>query len=181
MDFGEKTLTSASIYNGKVIDVVRDEVEISTGRHSFREVVKHSGGVVIVAVKKRSDDPTILLVKQFRYPIKQVVYELPAGKLEKGEDPDFACKRELEEETGYRAANWRSLGFINTSPGFCDEKLYLYLATGLEFVGEHPDEGEIIKAYEFKLSDIEKMISSGGINDAKTICAIHRAFSGVEL
>ena len=173
MDFGEKTLTSASIYNGKVIDVVRDEVEISTGRHSFREVVKHSGGVVIVAVKKRSDDPTILLVKQFRYPIKQVVYELPAGKLEKGEDPDFACKRELEEETGYRAANWQSLGYINTSPGFCDEKLYLYLASDLEFVGEHPDEGEIIKAYEYKLSDVKKMILNGGINDAKTICAIY--------
>ncbi len=181
MDFGEKTLTSASIYNGKVIDVVRDEVEISTGRHSFREVVKHSGGVVIVAVKKRSDDPTILLVKQFRYPIKQVVYELPAGKLEKGEDPDFACKRELEEETGYRAANWQSLGYINTSPGFCDEKLYLYLASDLEFVGEHPDEGEIIKAYEYKLSDVKKMILNGGINDAKTICAIYRAFNGVEL
>ena len=181
MDFGEKTLTSASIYNGKVIDVVRDEVEISTGRHSFREVVKHSGGVVIVAVKKRSDDPTILLVKQFRYPIKQVVYELPAGKLEKGEDPDFACKRELEEETGYRAANWQSLGYINTSPGFCDEKLYLYIASDLEFVGEHPDEGEIIKAYEYKLSDVKKMILNGGINDAKTICAIYRAFNGVEL
>lgn len=181
MDFGEKTLTSASIYNGKVIDVVRDEVEISTGRHSFREVVKHSGGVVIVAVKKRSDDPTILLVKQFRYPIKQVVYELPAGKLEKGEDPDFACKRELEEETGYRAANWQSLGYINTSPGFCDEKLYLYLASDLEFVGEHPDEGEIIKAYEYKLSDVKKMILNGEINDAKTICAIYRAFNGVEL
>lgn len=181
MDFGEKTLTSASIYNGKVIDVVRDEVEISTGRHSFREVVKHSGGVVIVVVKKRSDDPTILLVKQFRYPIKQVVYELPAGKLEKGEDPDFACKRELEEETGYRAANWQSLGYINTSPGFCDEKLYLYLASDLEFVGEHPDEGEIIKAYEYKLSDVKKMILNGGINDAKTICAIYRAFNGVEL
>ena len=181
MDFGEKTLTSASIYNGKVIDVVRDEVEISTGRHSFREVVKHSGGVVIVAVKKRSDDPTILLVKQFRYPIKQVVYELPAGKLEKGEDPNFACKRELEEETGYRAANWQSLGYINTSPGFCDEKLYLYLASDLEFVGEHPDEGEIIKAYEYKLSDVKKMILNGGINDAKTICAIYRAFNGVEL
>ena len=183
MEFGEKTLTSECIYNGKVIEVIRDEVEIATGRHSFREVVKHSGGVVIVAVKDAAalDDPVILMVKQFRYPIKEVVYELPAGKLEKGENPDDACKRELEEETGYRAANWRSLGFINTSPGFCDEKLYLYLATGLEFVGEHPDEGEIIKAYEFKLSDIENMISSGGINDAKTICAIHRAFSGVEL
>ena len=181
MEFGEKTLTSESIYKGKVIEVIRDEVELATGRQSFREVVKHSGGVVIVAVKKQTEEPVILLVKQFRYPIKQVVYELPAGKLEKGEDPDFACKRELEEETGYRAANWQSLGYINTSPGFCDEKLYLYLASDLEFVGEHPDEGEIIKAYEYKLSDVKKMILNGGINDAKTICAIYRAFNGVEL
>ncbi len=181
MEFGEKTLTSESIYKGKVIEVIRDEVELATGRQSFREVVKHSGGVVIVAVKKQTEEPVILLVKQFRYPIQKVVYELPAGKLEKGENPDEACKRELEEETGYRAANWRSLGYINTSPGFCDEKLYLYLASGLEFVGEHPDEGEIIKAFEYKLTDVEKMILTGEINDAKTICAIHRAFSGVEL
>lgn len=183
MEFEEKTLTSECIYNGKVIDVLRDEVEIATGRHSFREVVKHSGGVVIVAVKNETDmaEPSILMVKQFRYPINEVVFELPAGKLEKGENPDLACKRELEEETGYAAENWKSLGFINTSPGFCDEKLYLYLATGLKFVGEHPDEGEIIQAYEFKLSEVEKMILNGEINDAKTICAIHRAFYGVEL
>ena len=184
MEFEEKTLTSECIYNGKVIDVLRDEVEIATGKHSFREVVKHSGGVVIIALKnteQQPEEPVILLVKQFRYPIKEVVLELPAGKLEKCENPDDACKRELEEETGYRAKNWRSLGFINTSPGFCDERLYLYLATNLEFVGEHPDEGEIIKAYEYKLSEVEEMILNGKINDAKTICAIHRAFSGVEL
>ncbi len=183
MEFGEKTLTSECIYKGKVIDVLRDEVQIATGRQSFREVVKHSGGVVIVAVKHDAGlhEPVILLVKQFRYPIKEVVFELPAGKLEKGENPDDACKRELEEETGYRAKNWRSLGYINTSPGFCDERLYLYLATNLEFVGEHPDEGEIIKAYEYKLSEVEEMILNGKINDAKTICALHRAFSGVEL
>ncbi len=177
MEFQEKTLTSECIYNGKVIDVLRDEVEIATGRHSYREVVKHSGGVVMVAIKEINSkkDAKILLVKQFRYPINQVVFELPAGKLEKGEDPNLACKRELEEETGYRAQNWKSLGYINTSPGFCDEKLYLYLATDLEFVGEHPDEGEIIQAYEFNLSEVKEMIYNGQINDAKTICAIYRA------
>ena len=75
---------------------------------------------------------------------------MPAGKLEIGENPDEACKRELEEETGYRAKNWKSLGYINTTPGICTEKLYLYLASDLEFVGEHPDEGEIIKCYEYR-------------------------------
>ena len=167
----EKTLNSQVVYDGKIITVRRDEVELANGRKSFREVVEHSGGVVIVALKGDS----ILFVKQFRYPIKEVITELPAGKLEKGEDPDNACERELEEETGYRAKHWTSLGYIYTSIGFCDEKLYLYLAQELEFVGEHPDDGEILENYEYKIKDVEEMIQNGKINDAKTICAIHRA------
>lgn len=167
----EKTLNSQIVYDGKIITVRRDEVELANGRKSFREVVEHSGGVVIVALKGDS----ILFVKQFRYPIKEVITELPAGKLEKGEDPDNACERELEEETGYRAKHWTSLGYIYTSIGFCDEKLYLYLAQELEFVGEHPDDGEILENYEYKIKDVEEMIQNGKINDAKTICAIHRA------
>jgi ADP-ribose pyrophosphatase len=108
--------------------------------------------------------------------LKSVCLELPAGKLELNEDPDEACKRELEEETGYKAKKWKSLGYINTSPGFCTEKLYLYLASDLEFVGEHPDEGEIIKTYEYPKSQVLEMINNGTINDSKTICAIFRAF-----
>ena len=173
MNFEEKTLTSDIVYNGKVITVIKDDIETSDGHKSFREVVLHSGGVVIAALK---DKETILLVKQYRYPIKKVNLELPAGKLEKGENPDFAAKRELEEETGYRANRWESLGYINTTPGICDEKLYLYFASELEFVGEHPDEGEIIKAQEYKLADVFEMIKNGEINDSKTICALSRAF-----
>ena len=173
MNFEEKTLTSDIVYNGKVITVIKDDIETSDGHKSFREVVLHSGGVVIAALK---DKETILLVKQYRYPLKKVNIELPAGKLEKGENPDFAAKRELEEETGYRANRWESLGYINTTPGICDEKLYLYFASELEFVGEHPDEGEIIKAQEYKLADVFEMIKNGEINDSKTICALSRAF-----
>ncbi len=173
MDFEEKTLDSEYVYRGKVINVLRDNVEISTGRKSVREVVEHSGGVVIVAQK--SDD-TILMVKQFRYPIKQTVLELPAGKLEKGEEPFPAAKRELEEETGYSADEWQSLGYINTTPGFCNEKLYLYLAKNLKFVGEHPDEGEIIQCFEYNINEIFEKIKNGEINDAKTICGLMRAF-----
>lgn len=173
MKFEEKTLGSKVVYDGKVMTVIRDDVEVSDGHKSFREVVIHSGGVVIVALK---DEETILLVKQYRYPLKQVNLELPAGKLEIGEDPDEACKRELEEETGYRAKIWKSLGYINTTPGICTEKLYLYFASELKFVGEHPDEGEIIKCYEYKIKDVFKMIKNGQINDAKTICAITRGF-----
>lgn len=173
MNFEEKTLDYEYVYEGKVIDVRRDNVEISTGRKSVREVVEHSGGVVIVA-QKSSD--TILMVKQFRYPIKKTVLELPAGKLEKGEEPFPAAKRELEEETGYKANFWKDLGYINTTPGFCNEKLYLYYASDLEFVGEHPDEGEIIQCFEYKLNEIYEKIKTGEINDAKTICGLMRAF-----
>ena len=173
MNFEEKTLNSEVVYDGKVMTVIRDDVEVSDGHKSFREVVIHSGGVVVVALK---DDDTVLLVKQYRYPLKHVNLELPAGKLEVGENPDDACKRELEEETGYRAKAWKSLGYINTTPGICTEKLYLYIASELEFVGEHPDEGEIIKCLEYKLSEVFEMIQNGQINDAKTICALSRAF-----
>lgn len=173
MNYEEKTLDSAVVYDGKVITVIKDNIETADGHKSFREVVLHNGGVVIVAMK---DDETILLVKQYRYPLKHVNLELPAGKLEIGENPDDACKRELEEETGYRAKVWKSLGYINTTPGICTEKLYLYLAQDLEFVGEHPDEGEVIKCFEYKLSDAFDMIKNGQINDAKTICTLSRAF-----
>lgn len=173
MNFEEKTLDSKYVYQGKVIDVTYNNVEIADGSKSVRIVVEHPGGVVIVAQKTPE---TILMVKQFRYPIKQTVLELPAGKLEKGEEPFPAAKRELEEETGYRAKNWKELGYINTTPGFCDEKLYLYHAQDLEFVGEHPDDGEIIEAYEYKISEIFDKIKSGEINDSKTICALTRAF-----
>ena len=173
MNFEEKTIDSNVVYSGKVITVLKDNVEVSDGHKSFREVVVHSGGVVIAAMK---DENTILLVKQYRYPLKKVNIELPAGKLEIGENPDEACKRELEEETGYRAKYWKSLGYINTTPGICTEKLYLYLAKDIEFVGEHPDEGEIIKCCEYKLSEVFNMIQTGEINDANTICTLSRAF-----
>lgn len=172
MEFKEKTLDSQMMYDGRIIKVYKDNVELADGKKSFREVVRHSGGVVILAFK---DEDTILLVKQYRYPIGETVLELPAGKLEKGEDPFEAAKRELEEETGYCANKWTDLGYINTSPGFSDEKLYLYLAQDLEYTHCHPDKGEIIQAFEYKYDDVLNMIDNGEINDAKTICGLMRA------
>lgn len=169
--FEEKTLSEKKEFNGKFIEVSTYDVELSTGQKGIREVVKHPGGVVVVALK---DANTILMVKQYRYPIKQVSIELPAGRLEKGEDPDVAIKRELEEETGYIAKTWKSLGYIYTTPGFCDEKLYLYLATDLEFKKQNPDDGEIIEPFEYKLDEVLELIKSGEINDSKTICALMR-------
>ena len=171
MNFEEKTLNSECVYEGKVIRVERDDVELADGKKSFREVARHPGGVVILALK---DENTVLLVKQYRYPIKKAALELPAGKLERGENPDLAAKRELEEETGYYANKWSSLGYINTTPGFCDEKLYLYKAEDLKFVGAHPDDGEIIKAVEVQIPELILKIKSGEINDAKTLCAVLR-------
>ncbi len=170
MEFAERTLDSQLVYEGKVVKLYKDSVELSCGQKSFREVVKHSGGVVILAFK----EDKVLLVKQFRYPMKEILLELPAGKLEAGEDPFEAAKRELEEETGYCANKWTNLGYVYTSPGYSDEKLYLYKAEDLRFTHCHPDEGEIIQALEYKYDDVIKMIDNGKINDAKTICAILR-------
>lgn len=178
MNFTEKTLTSEYVFKGKVINVRRDDIEVSNGHKSMREVVEHSGGVTMLAIK---DNKNILFVRQFRYPIKSVSLELPAGKLEPNEDPDFAAKRELEEETGYISDNWVNLGYIYTSVGFCDEKLHLYLARDLRFKKENPDEDEIIECEEYSIEQALEMINNGTINDAKTICAILRARKYLEL
>ena len=171
MKFEEKTLNSQTVYDGKIIKVLKDDVEISDGHKSFREVVRHSGGVVILAINPSEKGKSVLFVKQFRYPMKEVLLELPAGKLEYGEDPFEAGKRELEEETGYCANKWTDLGYVYTSPGYSDEKLYLYKAEDLYFTKSHPDEGEILQALEIDIDDAIKMINNGEINDAKTLCA----------
>ena len=171
MNFEEQTLTSEYVYKGKVLDIKKDEVLISNGHKSTREVVEHSGGVVIMAIH----NDKVLVVEQFRYPLKTTSIELPAGKLEKNENPDDASKRELKEETGYIAHDWESLGYIYTTPGFCDEKLHLYLAQNLEFIKEMPDEDEIIRAQKIPIKELYKNIQDGIINDSKTICTAFRA------
>jgi ADP-ribose pyrophosphatase len=173
MKFNETTISEKKEFDGKFIQVSSYDIELSTGEKGLREVVHHPGGVVVVAQK---DENTILMVKQYRYPIKQISLELPAGRLEKDENPDLAIKRELEEETGFVAKSWKSLGYIYTTPGICDEKLYLYHATDLIFKEQKPDEGEIIEHFEYAIKEIFKLIKTGEINDAKTICALMRAF-----
>ncbi len=169
----ETKLNSQEIYKGRIFSVTRDEVTLSDGYKTFRDVVHHNGGVVIAAEL----DGKILLVKQFRYPTAEVLFELPAGKLDKpGETILDAAKRELEEETGYIAQNWKSLGFIWTSPGFCTEKLYLFQASNLLKTKQHPDIGEIIDFEAIDKNEVFEMIKSGIINDAKTIAALMRAY-----
>ena len=169
----EKTIKSETIYEGKVFRITSDDVILSDGYKTKREVVHHNGGVVIAAERNNK----ILMVKQFRYPANDVLYELPAGKLDKpNEDILSAAKRELEEETGHIAAIWASLGFIYTSPGFCTEKLYLFKASDLSFKGQHLDEGEILDFIEIDKNEVFNMIKTGKINDAKTISAFMRAY-----
>lgn len=169
----EKELNSTEIYNGKVFKVTHDDVELYDGYKTIRDVVHHSGGVVIAAEK----DNKILMVQQYRYPTKEVLYELPAGKLDKkGEDILSAAKRELEEETGHVAEKWESLGYIWTSPGFCSEKLYLFKASNLTFKGQHLDEGEVLNYLSIDKDKVFEMVKTGGINDAKTISALMRAY-----
>lgn len=159
------------IFEGKVFDITCDDIEYDSGNKGIREVVLHNGGSVVVAQK---NDGKIILVKQFRYPFKKYLFELPAGKLEKNEDPLKCAERELIEETGYRAGKIQKLGAICTTPGFCTEILHLYYASELT-AGEHArEEGEYgMETFEFTLAEIQKMISDGEIIDAKTICGIN--------
>ena len=171
MDFSEKTVKENLIFDGKILHLYKDDILLPNGHPAFREYIRHQGAVCVVPLTEQKD---IILVEQYRYPMKSLTLEIPAGKLDPGETPLQGAVRELEEETGNKAGKWTSLGYIFTSPGYSDEKLYLYRAEDLEFVGEHPDEGEIIKAFEYPVSEIKEKIKNGEINDAKTICAVMR-------
>lgn len=170
MVYNERTIESKSIYKGKVINLELHTVELPNGKETKREVVKHPGGVAVVAFK---DSQTILMVEQFRKPIEISMLELPAGKLEKGEDPKLCGIRELEEETGYKAKEFSYLGKIVTSPGFCDEYIYLYKAENLYKGNKNLDEDEFLNVKELTLDSVKFQIKEGTIIDAKTICGIN--------
>lgn len=167
-----KVIKSDTVFRGKVFDVRVDEIEYNDTRNkSFRQVAVHPGGAVVVPIK---DDGKIILITQYRYPHDSVVLELPAGKLEKGEDPMLCAKRELTEETGYSAKETTKLGKIFTTPGFCSEVLHIYLAKGLTPGNHAREEGEEdIQLVELTLDEIEKKIKSGEIVDGKTISGIY--------
>jgi ADP-ribose pyrophosphatase len=167
-----KLIKSDFFFRGKVFDLRVDEIEYNqSGNPGIREVAVHPGGAVVAAV---TNDNKILLVKQFRYPLQRFLTELPAGKLDKGEDPRECALRELKEETGYTASEIIRLGSINTTPGFCTEELHIFFASGLK-EGEHKhEEGEVgMEILEYSLEDVENMIIKGDITDAKTISGIY--------
>jgi ADP-ribose pyrophosphatase len=166
-----KLFKSQILYKGKVFDHQVDEIEYDSGNKGIREVAVHPGGAVVIPIKA---DGKVILVKQFRYPLQKTLIELPAGKLEKGEDPLVCATRELEEETGYKAKEIKKLGAIYTAPGYCTEILHIYSAKGLTPGNYNREEGEFgMEILELTMGEIEKMIASGEINDAKTIVGIH--------
>lgn len=165
----EKKRTGKDIYRGSILYVVKDEVELEDGTMTTREVVHHPGGAGILLINKQEE---VLLVRQYRYVFGETLLEIPAGKLEVGEDPLVAAKRELEEETGYRAKTLTSLGILYPTVGYSDEKIYLYLATNAELHETHFDRDERIEQKFYPLSDVLRMIEKGQIKDAKTIGAI---------
>ena len=164
----EKQITTKEIFNGNVLKIRLDEVELDDGRKGEREVVHHPGGAAILVVK----DGKILLEKQFRYPYKEIIREIPAGKRDKGEEFIETAKRELEEETGYRAENLIKLFEIYPTPGYTDEKIAIFKAEGLEKGEKHFDEGEDIISEWIPEEEVFAMIERGEIKDAKTLVAL---------
>lgn len=168
-----KVKKSEILFRGKVFDLKVDQIEYDSGNKGVRETAIHPGGAVAVPVM---DNGKIIFVKQFRFPLQKTLLELPAGKLNKDEDPLVCAVRELEEETGYKAEKIEKLGAICTTPGFCTEILHIYIAQELIPGNHNREEGEHgMEIYEFTLDEIEQKIKSGEIIDAKTICGIHLA------
>jgi ADP-ribose pyrophosphatase len=165
----EKKIDGEVLYDGKIIRVERDTVLCPNGKSAFREVVRHNGGAAILCITK---DDKVLLERQFRYPYNEVIYEIPAGKLEKGEDPYQAALREFEEETGNKAESLEHLIDIYPTCEYSSEVIYLYLAKDYVKTTTNFDEDEVIETEYIPLNDVLEMINSGKIKDAKTICAL---------
>lgn len=174
MDLTEKTLHSREIFAGRIVHLRVDTVELPDGQQSTREVVEHAGAVAVVALDEADN---IILVKQYRKPIERVLMEIPAGTLEEGEDPLECARRELAEETGYNALHWEKILSYYSTPGFTDELLHVYLATGLTGGTPNPDNDEFVEMVRLPLTEAYKLIFSGQIADGKSIIGIQYAYS----
>lgn len=173
MVLNEKTISVEEIYKGKIIDVTLEQIQLENGEPSFREVVHHNGGVCIVPI---DDDGNVYFVKQFRYPFKTVLLEVPAGKLEKGEDHRECGIRELKEEIGAEAETVEYLGCIYPTVAYDTEIIHMYMAKELTFGEQHLDEGEFIDVVKMPLEKAYEMIMANEIPDAKTQTAILKAY-----
>ena len=169
MELKEEMVSQETVYQGIIVNVRRDKAKLPDGRLTNREVVEHPGGVAIFAM---DDQDRVALVRQYRYPMGEIVLELPAGKLEKGEDPFAAAKRELEEECGLTADNYISLGEFYPTVGYDTEVIYTWVATGLHETKMHLDADEFLTPDRVPLEKAYEMVMRGEIKDGKTIAGI---------
>ncbi len=167
-------LSSVVTYEGPLFRVLHDKIIEPDGKHNERDVIRHNGSVVILALdeSKSKKNPWVVMERQYRHAANQYLWELPAGKLDAGEAPLDGAKRELEEETGYRAKKWKPLVEYYASPGFLGESMKVFLARGLQAGEAHPEEDEVIELRLVKLSDALKMIEKGAILDGKTLTSL---------
>lgn len=165
----EKTVQTEKIYEGKIINLRVDKVELPGSRYATREIVEHSGAAAVVPIK---EDRKVIMVRQFRKPVNEFLLEIPAGKLDKDEEPLSCAIRELKEETGYEAKNIEFLCSFYSSPGFSNELIHIYIATDLVLKEATPDEDEYICKEEHTIEELLKMIHSGDLKDSKTIIGI---------
>lgn len=172
MKLEEKTLESSLQFDGKILKLKLDKVKLPDGRVASREYVCHNGGAGILPV---SNDGKVALVKQFRYPYKEVIYEIPAGKIDSGETPFQTVKRELKEEVGGYSDNIIDLGVIYPSPGYTNEKIYIYLALDVVFEKQQLDDGEFLEVEFFDFDSVLQMINDNIIKDSKTVITMLKA------
>lgn len=165
----ETTVSTEQIFNGKVVSLQVDTVTLPNGKTGKREIIRHPGAVAVLAV--RGD--RMLVVDQYRQALGRTELEIPAGKLDPGEDPEEAAKRELREETGFLAKSLKPLPAFYTSPGFADEVIYLYMADELEAGEMELDEDEFLEVSEITLDEAYSLIKEGRISDAKTVLAVY--------
>ncbi|MBE7068137.1 MAG: NUDIX hydrolase [Clostridiales bacterium] len=172
MEYIEKTVQKNYIYKGKILTLRKDDALLPDGKACVREIIEHSGGAC--ALYERQGE--ILFVRQYRYAYGESVLEIPAGKLNEGEDPKKACLRELEEETGIKTDDAELLFVVYPTPGYTNEKIYIYRAYGGENSSKRLDEGEFVDTVWIPVAQVKKMLFNGEIKDAKTIIALQRYF-----
>ncbi len=173
MELTEKTIKKNYIYKGKIINVRCDDAMLPNGKPCIREVIEHPGGVALAAL---TDENDLIFIDQFRYAYMDVLLELPAGKLEKGEEPLETGKRELLEETGFTADEYTFLGTFYPSCGYTDEIIYLYLARGLTYKKQQLDEDEFVNVRKIPLDEAFRMVMNNEIPDGKTQAAVMKAY-----
>jgi ADP-ribose pyrophosphatase len=166
MDLKETRLDGEVVFDGRFLKVTRDRITLPDGAETYREFIRHPGAVVILPL---FDDGSVLLEKQFRYPLDKVFIEYPAGKIDPGEDHLECAKRELQEETGYTASNWDFVCTIHNAIAYSDEHLELYLARGLTAGPARLDEGEFLETFRATVPELLEMVKSGQITDVKTV------------